>query len=334
MAALTIDDLNRMANGFQQSKVLLLGVEFHVFDHIHAGRNTARAIAEAEKTTLRGMEILLDSLCAIGVLGKEDGRYTNSPVADRHLRRDGPDSVAHIMAHRNQMFRSWALLDETIRLGKQTPEREKATLTDRKANRNFILGMAEVSRDRVGPILDRLPLEDCRRFVDLGGGPGKYVCEAAERNPRLQAVLVDLPLTVEVAREQIAKRGLAGRVETRVCDFYREEELDIGGPADVVLISQVLHAEGPEENRALLERLEPNVRPGGVVCVVENLIDETRTAPAGAAMFTVNMLAGTKRGRTYTAGEVSSWLAAAGFVPSPAEEVADRAWMILGTKPR
>ncbi len=329
----TLDDLNRMANGFQQAKVLLLGVVFHVFDHIHDGRDTARAVAEAEAATLRGMEILLDSLCALGLLTKEGDRYANTAVTDRYLRASSPESVTHIMAHRNQMFRSWAQLDETIRFGKQTSERTKATLTDRQANRDFILGMAEVSRDRIDPVLNALPLRTCERFVDLGGGPAQYLCKAVERNPAIHGILVDLPLTVEVAREQIARQGLTDKIETVVCDFYHDPLPDFGAPIDIVLISQVLHAEGPAENLTLLKKVAPRVRPGGVVAVVENLIDENRCTPWGAAMFAVNMLAGTMRGRTYTEKEVAGWLEEAGLVPSPARKVADRAFLILATKP-
>ncbi len=184
----TLQDLNQMANGFQQAKVLLLGVVFGVFDHIRAGRNTAAAIAEAEGATLRGIEILLDALCALELVTKEGTHYENSEVAEQYLCEHSPESVVHIMAHRNQMFRSWAQLDETIRTGKQSEDRAKATLTDREANRHFILGMAEVSRDRIDPVLDALPLETSACFVDLGGGPAQYVCAAVQRNPRLRGV--------------------------------------------------------------------------------------------------------------------------------------------------
>ena len=49
-------------------------------------------------------------------------------------------------------------------------------------------------------------------------------------------------------------------------------------------------------------------------------------------MFAVNMLAGTARGRTYTESEIGSWLDEAGFAPAPAEEVAERTWVVLGRK--
>ena len=45
------------------------------------------------------------------------------------------------------------------------------------------------------------------------------------------------------------------------------------------------------------------------------------TAPAGAALFAVNMLVNTERGDCYTTAEVASWMEAAGLVPGPVLEL-------------
>jgi 2-polyprenyl-3-methyl-5-hydroxy-6-metoxy-1,4-benzoquinol methylase len=324
--------LARIGQAFQESKIVLLAVDLGVFERLATGPATATELARDLTTTERGMEILTDALAATGYLIKRGDRLANTNDVERYLVPGGPDSVAHIMGHRNEMFSSWARLDEIIRQGQTRREEDKPTLSDPKANRNFILGMAEVGLGRVGSVLDRLPLADGQRLVDLGGGPGHFACAAARRFPTLTATVVDLPLTVSVASEYVARQELADRVSTQVCDFYRSEALDLGGVTDGVLISQVLHAEGVSENRALLDKLAAHVRPGGWVAIVENLIDATRTSPVGAAMFAVNMLAGTARGRTYTAAEIAGWLDDAGFAPAPAEQVAERTWVILGRK--
>ena len=326
-----VERVTRASQGFLDAKIILLGVELRLFDRLSAGSASAAELVEDLDLTLRGTEIVADALVALGYLTKQDGIYANTPDVDRHLVRGQPESIAFITGHRNRMFHSWAHLEEIVRHGKPEREREKATLTDSDANCDFILGMAEVSAGRVGPILDRLGLASARRFVDLGGGPAQYCCEAARRHPELEACLVDLELTVQVARDYIAGQGLTDRVETRVCDFFREDELDLGGPADVVLISQVLHAEGEGPCRELLHKLRPHVRPGGRVAIAENLVDPGRTSPLAGARFAVNMLAGTTRGRTYTADEISSWLCDAGFDPHPVERIADRTYLIQGT---
>jgi SAM-dependent methyltransferase len=325
--------LARLRMAWQEAKIVMAGVELGLYDRLARAPASAAELARDLTATLRGIEILADALVATGYLRKTEGRYANVPEIDRLLVRGRADGVAHALAHANETLRNWAQLEKTILHGPQRAERDKPTLSDPVANRNFILAMAEGSRERVGPVLDRLPLASARRLVDLGGGPGQYACEAVRRHAGLEAVVVDLPLTVAVAKEQIAAQGLERRVGTYVCDFYGARELDLGGPADAVLISQVLHAEGPDENRALLRRLAPHVLPGGWVAVAENLVAADRTAPVGAAMFAVNMLAGTARGRTYTAEEISGWLAEAGLQPEPAIDAAERAAIILARKP-
>lgn len=324
--------LARLSESFMEAKIVLAAVELRFFDLLARSPATAAALAEEQGCQLRGTEILLDALVALGYLSKHEGRYATTPEVERFLVRGRPDSLAHSMAHRNGLFRSWAVLEDTIRHGRTQREAEKPTLADPEANRNFILAMAEASRGRVAPVIERLPLAGARRMVDLGGGPGHYACEAVRRWPELQAVVVDLPLTVQVAQEYIAGQGLSDRVSTKVCDFFREDPLDLGGPADLVLISQVLHAEGPDENQALLQKVQPHVRPGGWVVVSENLVDADRTSPKPGAVFAVNMLAGTERGRTYTAGEIAGWLTRAGFAPQPVAHVAPRTALIAARK--
>ncbi len=324
--------LTRATNGFMEAKILMAGVELRLFDRLAEGSATVAALAADLEVTERGVAILADALVGYGYLTRQGDRYANTPNTDRALVRGRPGSQAYIIGHRNLMYRSWGQLEQVVRRGRQVPEKAKATLADREANRNFILGMAEVSRERQGAILDRLPLADASLFVDLGGGPAHYACEAVRRHPGLRALLVDLPLTVEVAREFIEGQGGSDRVATLVCDFYGVPELDLGEPADVMLISQVLHAEGPDENAALLKKVAPWVKPGGAVVIVENLLDPDRAGPVHATTFAVNMLTGTQRGRTYTADEVCDWLRDAAFEPGEVDEIAPRTQLILARR--
>ncbi len=327
------DRINRVTNGFMEAKIVMAGVELRLYDRLSEGAATADELSADLAITRRGIEILADALTALGYLAKADGRYANVEGTERYLVRGKSGSFAFITGHRNHMYGGWGALEEVIRHGKKERERDKPTLADVETNRNFILGMAEVSRERLGAILDRLPLDGAKLFVDLGGGPAHYGCEVVRRHPGLRALQLDLPLTTEVAREYIAEQGLADRIEARVVDFYAEDSFEIDPKADVLLISQVLHAEGEEENRSLLRKVFACVRPGGWVAIVENPVDEGRTSPVPGAMFAVNMLASTARGRTYTEGEMASWLEEAGFEPRPGELVAPRTLLILARRP-
>ncbi len=325
--------MGELGSAWQEAKILYTAVSLGLFDQLNLQKATAQKLADDLRLTLRGTEIILDALVADGYLKKTSGVYQNTPEVDRYFVKGQPDAIAYITGHHNQMFKTWAHLEDIIRNGKKDNEHEKATLTDKEANKNFILGMAEVSRQRLGPILDKLPLKEAKQFVDLGGGPAHYCCEAVKQYPNLSALLVDLPLTVEVAKVYIEKEGCTDRVQTLVCNFYREKEINLEKPAEIMLVSQVLHAEGPQENIDLLKKIYPQMAPGGTLAICENIVNPDRTSPKLGASFAVNMLAGTQRGRTYTEEEIIGWIKEAGFELSSSFELAPRTWMFLAKKP-
>ena len=76
------------------------------------------------------------------------------------------------------------------------------------------VGDVETALDDIRAHVARHPddLPAAELFVDLGGGPAHYACEAVRRHDGLRALLVDLPLTVEVAQGYIADQGEQERV--------------------------------------------------------------------------------------------------------------------------
>lgn len=54
----------------------------------------------------------------------------------------------------------------------------------------------------------------------------------------MRCVTADLPPLLGAAREQIARRGLEGRVAAEALDFFAAEKFP---PADVITMSMILH---------------------------------------------------------------------------------------------
>ena len=76
-------------------------------------------------------------------------------------------------------------------------------------------------------------------------------------------------------------------------DFQRDP---IGGGYDVVLMSNVLHGQGPEENQGLFQKVYEALASGGKLIVRDVVMSEGREYPAWGALFAVNMLLHTGRG--------------------------------------
>jgi hypothetical protein len=101
----------------------------------------------------------------------------------------------------------------------------------------------------------------------------------------------------------------------------------------MVFLSQVVHAESPERNRALLHTLWPLITPGGRLVIHENVVEADRTQPTEAAMFAVNMLAMTDGGRAYTEAEIAAWGKEAGFAFEGGERLSGRSYLIHLRRP-
>ncbi len=79
------------------SRAIMAGVHFGVFDRLAAGAKTADALAAEAGCNPHGMRLLLDALAACGYLESErDGEsFRNSPLGQRWLRSDQPQTMAH-----------------------------------------------------------------------------------------------------------------------------------------------------------------------------------------------------------------------------------------------
>ena len=145
----------------------------------------------------------------------------------------------------------------------------------------------------------KLDLKGVRRLLDLGGGPATYAITFAQANPELKATVFDLPMPIEIARENIAKNGLTDRVDTLAGNFLKD---DIGTGYDFIWISQILHSHDEEQCKLIIAKAVAALTPGGTLAIQDFYLNADGASPTGAAMFGVHMLAVTPRGRAYTIG--------------------------------
>ncbi|MCX5800028.1 MAG: methyltransferase [Candidatus Eisenbacteria bacterium] len=82
---------------------------------------------------------------------------------------------------------------------------------------------------------------------------------------------------------------------------------------DLVFLSATIHSNSVAENRRLMRKCAKVLNPGGQVVVQDFIVNEDRTGPAPAVLFTLNMLVNTEAGDTYTETEVRAWMKAAGL---------------------
>lgn len=300
------------------ARVILSANELGVFTKLTRPK-TAAQLSAVLKTDLRATIILLDALTALTLLRKTDGVYANTPAAERLLLPGGANYQGNMLRHGSSMWDNWGALSEVMRTGE--PARRSFDCE------GFIMGMDDISRDRVPVVLKALTpyIKADSRVLDLGGGPGSYCIALANRG--VKTTLFDLPETIAVARRNM--RGKATGIQCIKGDFMHDP---IGGKYDLILVSQICHAYSAEDNRALFAKCHAALNPGGRIAVQEVPLSEDRTQPTMGALFSVNMLVGTEGGMSYTPEEVTQWLQETGFGSIRRKDIRSETVLLIGQK--
>jgi len=296
--------LRRLYLGFTGARVVLTANNLGVFDRLKKA-TSAETLAKTLKTDRRAMEILLDALTGMGLAKKNrDGKYRNAAVSDRYLVKGARLYQGDIIRHASTMWENFSVLDEIVRTGLPARRGRQHAGHHHEA---FIMGMHNLTVLRAESLIGAIGFEGVRTMLDLGGGPGTNAIAMAKKG--VQTTIFDLPETIAITRKVARREGARG-LRFVSGDFHFDS---IGSGYDLILISQIFHAFSEEENVALLRKCRQSLNPGGRVAVQEFPIDETRTAPTPSALFSVNMLVGTEKGRCYTTREIKRWLTETGF---------------------
>jgi hypothetical protein len=136
---------------------------------------------------------------------------------------------------------------------------------------------------------------------------------------------------LEVTMKVAARHGVAARLTPVAGDLF---EADFGQGHRVAVLGHILHSEGPDRCRRLLEKTFAALAPGGTLAIPEFVPDDNRTGPAQPLIFAVNMLVNTEAGSTYTFEEMSAWLREAGYSHPRLLEVPSPSALVLADKPR
>jgi predicted O-methyltransferase YrrM len=147
-------------------------------------------------------------------------------------------------------------------------------------------------------------------MLDIGGASGTWTIAFLRAVPEATAVLFDLPQVIPLARQRLARAGLADRVSLVAGNFDTDE---LPGGADFAWLSAIAHQNSRVQNRALYRKIWSALVAGGTLAIRDVVMDASKTQPLAGALFAVNMLVGTDGGGTFTFDEFKEDLTTAGF---------------------
>jgi len=336
------DDLQEKIRGFQESRVILTAIELDVFSAV--GSSAECGVRDAECSSVAGAraadvaakigadaratEMLLNALVAIGLLTKQGDFFHNTPVAARYFVEGAPDDARAALMHTVHLWQRWSTLSDCVRAGTSVTYQEAADRGDHWTLA-FIAAMHRNAAERAPHVVRAVGTEGIERMLDVGGGSGAYSIAFATAGEKLRAELLDLPAVCKLAQGYIEKAGLSGRITTRTGDLRTD---DFGSGYDLVFVSAICHMLDEQENLDLIERCRKALGLGGRLVIQDFILEPDKTSPKSAALFSLNMLVGTKHGASYSEPEYAAWLREAGFASVNRVRLPGPSGLMIGAK--
>ncbi|MBL8072847.1 MAG: methyltransferase [Nitrospira sp.] len=294
---------------YWETKILLTAVKLDVFSAIDERPKSGQDIAGRLQADPPTLGLLLNALVAMKLLTKETELYGNSSIAIKYLVRSSLQYVGHLLLLHDAEWNNWGKLEETIRTGKRTVDRHVFE-TDPELGSHVLAVLNRIGQQSGPDLAKRLKLAGREWMCDLGGGAGTNAIAFCQVYPDLHATVFDLPETLKLTEKTVKEAGLESRIALHPGDFNRDP---LGGPYDVVLMSDILHYQTFDMNQDLVKKIYGALAPGGRLVIKDRFLDETGTGPAWTTAFAVHILVNTQKGSCFQASEAMQWLHTAGF---------------------
>jgi 2-polyprenyl-3-methyl-5-hydroxy-6-metoxy-1,4-benzoquinol methylase len=277
----------------------------------------------------------MNALVGLDVLSKDAaGRYALTEESATFLVA-GKSAYhgAFFLLTKEPMLSSWGRLHEVVRSGRPTHhinrEQEGTSFFLRFVEDIFPIhypGAQALARALVVPLAP-VPIS----VLDLAAGSGVWSIALAQQSPQICVTAVDWPGVIPITKKVTTRCGLADRYTFVAGDLH---SADFGLGHMIATLGHILHSEGEERSRRLLEKTFAALAPGGTIAIAEILVDAERKAAVPALIFAVNMLVNSDEGDTFSFDEIRGWLQDAGFERVRTVEAPGLApLLILATKP-
>ncbi len=305
----TVQRISDIVRSFQPACVITAAADLNVFSPLHEKPMTAESLADAINTDPRATTVLLDALAALELLSKKDNLYSVPKDAAKLLTEQSSDNILPMIRHLSNCLRRWSRLAWVTQSGRPA-EREPSVRGRDGDIESFIGAMNNISSVFAAEVIDKLKPLKFKHLLDIGGASGTWTIEFLRAAPKASATLFDQPDVIPLAEKRVTEADMSDRIKLVAGDFYIDK---LPAGADLAFLGAICHQNSREQNRALFEKVYEALKSGGCAVIRDVVMEPSRTSPQGGALFAVNMLVSTEKGKTYTFDEYKEDLTNAGF---------------------
>lgn len=311
------------------SQVLFTALELDLFGLLDrdgaSAPDLALALGAGEAELIR----LLRAMARLELVETHGDRWYNSQAAGRFLVRGKPDFMGDFFLYRLYMRPQWDGLTRKIS-PRHTADPGPGDYGER--NRNYVRSTDALIRQKAGTIADRIcPEMAAGTLLDLGGGAGSLIRVLRERIPGTRAWLFDLEEVISAGRDLFPDDGDWAGITPVGGDFRSHE---FGRKFDTVLMSNFVHAYGPDEARELLAKALALTAEDGLVVIHDYFPDRAGAAPQKGPLYDLAMMLNTYNGVCHDSESLVRQLRAGGFSHTAVVDLDTDTGLILARRHR
>lgn len=244
-----------------------------------------------------GVTVLVEMATIADILvKKENERYSLSKVG-YFIARDEMTRV-NLMFTQDICYKGLFHLEEAIREGKPAGLKEIGEWNTIYEGLSVLPGRLKKSWFEFDHFYSDNSFEDALKIIfkdspkmifDIGGNTGKWALASTRFNPEVEVTILDLPIQLGAARENIANYPESrDRIQYHAINLLDPETVIPAG-ADVYWMSQFLDCFSEQEIESILLKIKATARLGAKVYIMETFIDNQRFPAAEFSLIATSL---------------------------------------------
>lgn len=302
--------IRRLAEGVYAPMAMKAAMQLDLFtplkDNPMSGADLASLLGlKADRFTL-----LLYALVSAGLLTVDDGRFANTPEADRFLVRGVPGYLGNQHHLYDDLWGGMLHTGNSLQSGVPGAKHDFSAMSE-AALGDFYRGTHPGALSAGRTLAALVDMSDARHLVDVGGGSGGVSIGLCENFPDLRATIAEFDAVVPVTKSIIAEENLADRIDVIATDAVAN---DLPGEYDAAILRNLIQVLSADDAAAALSHISAAIKPGGVIHIWGWMIDDSRITPEDSVLHNIAFINLYDNGQAYSEGEHRGWLADAGFI--------------------
>ena len=270
---------------YRDSAAVKGAVELDVFTAVAQGMNTAEALAGHCRADARGMRILCDYLCVMGMLEKAGATYELTADSAVFLDRNSPAYMGDVANFLLDPFfiRDIGDVARAVRKGGVVTSAAGSDVPGHPMWVTFARSMTGLNRMPAGLLADIICADlagadagEQVKVLDIAAGSGIFGITLAQKHSQAVITAVDWPNVLEVALENAQQAGLGQRYNTIPGSAF---EVETGTGYDVILLCNFLHHFDAPTCSEFLARMRDALAASGKLYTLEFVPNEDRISP-------------------------------------------------------